>query len=449
MSDSPVVCTYPPLEAGAALRGISRTLRQPAGLRRFIRTGRVDAGLLLGDGSRESLLPGADDVGGGAEAVLVHLGRGALYLGCRILASRCGCPGPHSVAVPSYHCGSEIETLYRAGFVLRFYRVRSDLTVDADSFADASRGACFRYIVSFFGFPPRVEGIWPPAEGEEAESAIFVEDAAHALYSCYPDGTPVGSRSAVSIFSVRKSLGVPDGGALLVRGEGGDGGDGAQRLPVAPLPGFPPPGRRIRSVASQALLALAARRGTAGNAAAHTASLLSRTERAALAGELEEAVYAFEGQGGWELDEGSLRTAATRASLLTYLVLAGQFPSVAAAARRANYHRLLWEFGLGEFVPPGLGALPDGAVPLFLPVFTRDRRRAVACFYEAGIRVLEVWPVAHRLTDERFARELEEARSSLLALPVHHGLRAGTLEKVGEKASQVLSSLGACARSAY
>ncbi len=445
MTEPPVLCTYPPLEVGAALRGIARCLRRPAGLTRFIRTGRVDAGLLLLDRSRESRLLGAEEVGGGAKAVLAHLGRGALYLGCRVLASRCECPGPHSVAVPSYHCGSEIETLYRAGFVLRFYRVRSDLTVDTDSFAEASRGACFRYVVSFFGFPPLVEGLWPPAESDEVGSWLVVEDAAHALYSCYPDGTPVGSRSAVAIFSVRKSLGVPDGGALLVRGEEGEG---AGCHFDACLPGTPPPGRRLRSVASQTLLALAAHPGATGRVAAQMTSRLSRTERAALAGELEEAVYAFEGGSGWELEEGSLRTAATRASLLTYMVLAGQFPSEAAAARRANYHRLLWEFGLGEFVPPGLDALPDGAVPLFLPVLTRDRRRAVASFYEAGIRVAEVWPVAHRLTDERFARELEGIRSSLLALPVHHELRAGALEKVGEKAAEVLSSVGAGAKSA-
>lgn len=437
MTGAPTVTTYPPLEAAAVFRGVGRAVRTPGALGSFRADGSIDEGLLFGGApTPRTATPGAESASGGT-ALLLHLGRGAVYLAGRALAGACRCGRTPSVAVPSYHCGSEIEALVRAGLQPRFYRVRRDLSVDAESYREAAAGACIEYVISFFGVPPTVEGIWPPvAEGGRARTRPVIEDAAHALYSRYEDGTPVGTKGDAAIFSLRKSLGVPDGGALRPK-EMAAGALGARALRENPRARR----RRARSLLSQLLLGLAGGDGILAHPAGRVVSLFSKSERAALAGELEEAVYRFEegAGGGWELTEESVRSAAGRASLLTYLALAGQWPKATAAARRAHYNRLLWEFDLAEFVPPGLRDLPKGAVPLFLAVESGEREAAVAAFYEAGVRVLEVWPVAHRLTEGSFEKELRPLRDRLIALPVHQALSSSALERVGEVSRAVLT----------
>lgn len=435
MKAIPAASTYPPLEPAPLLRGIRRSLRNPASLGAFLSDGTVDEGLLLG-GRHRSRLGGAAEPEPARMALLLHLGRGAVFLAAKRFAEACSCGGSHSAAVPAYHCGSEIEALVRAGFEPRFYRVRPDLAVDPESYREAAAGACIEYVISYFGLPPLVEGSWPAdEEGKGVRPRPVIEDAAHALFSRYDDEAPIGSKGDAGIFSVRKSLGVVDGGALVMRGSAGFGASSSAASPTGGTLVA-----RLRSVVSQSALYLAGGEGLLAAPAARLLSAFSKTEQAAAVGELEEAVYGFgeAPEGGWALPERVLRAAASRASLLTYFVLAGQWPEAVAAARRANYTRLLWEYGLAEFVPPVLRELPSQTTPLFLVVESDDRDSAVASFYEAGIRVLEVWPVAHRLTEERFDKELRPLRNRFIALPVHQALEASALERVGEVALRVL-----------
>ncbi len=441
MRDSAVVTTYPPLDHAALLGGSKRIIRDPLALRSFIENSEIDEHLLLGFASSglsdryeeqsRSLREG--------KAYLLHLGRGAVYLAARAIERGCRRKGRHVIAVPSYHCGSEIEALVHAGLEPRFYRVRSDLSVDPESYEEAIEGACAAYLTSFFGLPPFVEGHWPPRSGRtESDAVPVIEDAAHALFSRYDDGTPVGAAGAAGVFSIRKSIGGIDGGALRLSSE------------LSPPEPVSSPRRSrsirsgIRSFLSQVLLDLGATESRVGEWASTAVSHFSRSEKAAAEGDLETVVYGSSesGQGAWKLSGEAILRAAGRASLLTYFVLAGQLPGTVSALRRSNYRRLVFEYELEEFVPPRMRELPEGAVPLFLPVLSTNRRAAVAAFYEAGIRVLEVWPVAHRLADRRFEEELRPLRTRLLALPVHHLLGASALARIGESAREILLGAG-------
>ena len=110
--------------------------------------------------------------------------------------------------MPAYHCGSEVEAAHLAGLDLDFYRVDADLRVDADDLARAAEHADAVYLISHFGFP-----MAEPPPG----ARLVIEDAAHGLFSFDPAGRPLGSRGDAAVFAPRKSLGVPDGGAALLR----------------------------------------------------------------------------------------------------------------------------------------------------------------------------------------------------------------------------------------
>lgn len=145
----------------------------------------------------------------GKDAILCYFGRGALWHAIQSMQLRAS----DNVLVPSYHCGVEIEAVSMAGVQLRYYDVREDLTVDLSdlqSRIDSSTRALL--LIHYFGFPQPVDAI----KGICATGNIMlVEDCSQALFSSC-SGKPLGTFGDVAIFSQRKTLPLPDGGALLV-----------------------------------------------------------------------------------------------------------------------------------------------------------------------------------------------------------------------------------------
>ena len=112
--------------------------------------------------------------------------------------------------MPAYHCGSEVEAAHLAGIELDFYRVDAQLRVDEEDLARAAAACDATYLISCFGFPMP----------EPPTGTRVIEDAAHGLFSRDGAGRPLGARGDAAVFCPRKSLGTPDGGAVLLREEG-------------------------------------------------------------------------------------------------------------------------------------------------------------------------------------------------------------------------------------
>jgi dTDP-4-amino-4,6-dideoxygalactose transaminase len=338
---------------------------------------------------------------------LTHLGRGAVWLALEALGLG---PG-RRVAMPAFHCGSEVEAARLAGVEIDFYRVDASLEADPDDLARAAGRADAVYLISHFGFP-----MPEPPPGRP-----LIEDAAHALFSDDEAGRPVGSRGDASVFCPRKSLGVPDGGALLLA-----------RAEAEARPGRP----RAAAMARSTLSLLAGRAALAGPrplraAAASVIARTSRADAAARAGSLTEAVI-----GEWNLEVADLEAAAAHPSRITSRSLRRVDAERVRARRRANYEALAAEIGERCFEP--FRELPPGTTPLYLPVLAADRPRAIARLLEHGVRAIEIWPVPHPLLDRGRFAELEPLRAGLLALPVHQDLDSWHMDAVARAAKAAL-----------
>jgi dTDP-4-amino-4,6-dideoxygalactose transaminase len=325
---------------------------------------------------------------------LTHLGRGAVWLALRALGLGRG----SRLAMPAYHCGSEVEAAHLAGIEIDFYRVDAQLRVDQEDLARAAAACDATYLISCFGFPMP----------EAPPGARVIEDAAHGLFSRDGDGRPLGARGDAAVFCPRKSLGVPDGGGVLLREEG-------RRIDA--VSGRPEGRAMARSVASL----VAGRAALAGPRllrarAAEAIGRASRTDAAARDGTLTETVI-----GEWGLEPADLDAAARSPSRLTAAAVTRVDGDAIRARRRANYEALRDE--LAELTLEPFRELPDGTCPLYFPVLAADRGSAIAALLDHGVRALEVWPVPHPILErERFA-ELEPARHGLLALPVHQAMQ--------------------------
>lgn len=339
---------------------------------------------------------------------LTHLGRGAVWLALEALGLGRGA----RVAMPAYHCGSEVEAAHLRGCEVAFYRVDADLRVDEADMRRVAAEADALYLISNFGFPT----VAPPP------GIPVIEDAAHALFSLDPEGRPLGSRGRAAVFCPRKSLGVPDGGAVLVR-------DGEPRA----VDRRPRARAMLRSTASLALFRAAiSRSGLVRRLATDALARASIGDAAAREGDLTEVVI-----GEWGLEPQDMENAAGRPSRLTAALVRRADGERIRERRRARYEALLAE--LRDLAPAAHRALPPGTAPLYFPALADDRPAAIRGLLERGVRPLEVWPVPHPLLDrDRFA-ELEPLRAGLLALPVHQAMGERELTRVLEAARTVLA----------
>jgi perosamine synthetase len=117
------------------------------------------------------------------------------------------------VLVPSYNCGAELDAVLRAPAAVRFYRVDRTARIDVDHLRQAIEPGTRAVVVThYFGFPqPDLEAI---VELCRDHGLFLIEDCAHALYSTYL-GRPLGTFGGAGIFSLWKTLPIPNGGAVL------------------------------------------------------------------------------------------------------------------------------------------------------------------------------------------------------------------------------------------
>ncbi len=314
-------------------------------------------------------------------------GRHALAAGVRALGIG---PGDEILA-PAYHHGSEIEALQRTGARCVFYEPDARLEPDSDGL-DALRSDATRalHLIHHLGFPQDAARwrAWCDARG----LALF-EDAAQAWLT-QADGRPAGAFGDLAIFSLYKTFGLPDGGALhCPTGEARSAGRGD----VAVL-----------RLALEHIAWLAGRSAVVGGFAARR-----RPRR-------------YDPVADFAL--GAPRPP----SRATLLALGRVADPAAALRRRANYSVLLER--LADLVPPPFDDLVPGACPFVMPVRVADKTRFLSTARAGGVRALDLWSVAHpSLPSERFPRAAA-LRASLAGLPVHQELRHGDLDRIADVA---------------
>lgn len=135
--------------------------------------------------------------------------RYALSAGIQALGIKKG----ETVLLPAYNCGIEIEPFHYFELNIDFYRVNYDLTFDMEDISKRIRkGVKAVLITHYLGFPQAVEEIrvlcnkW---------NAYLIEDCAHALLSS-SNGKDLGTTGDISVFSLLKTLPVPNGGVLVI-----------------------------------------------------------------------------------------------------------------------------------------------------------------------------------------------------------------------------------------
>jgi hypothetical protein len=154
--------------------------------------------------------------GGGALDAIFPAGRTTFFAyGRQALAEalrRGGVRRGDRVLLPGLICREVLASVAAVEATPRFYAVNEDLGTDESLLAAAApEGARAVVAVDYFGFPQRLE---PFREFCMDRGAVLIEDNAHGFLSADGDA-PLGHRADFGVFSLRKTLALPNGAALV------------------------------------------------------------------------------------------------------------------------------------------------------------------------------------------------------------------------------------------
>lgn len=323
--------------------------------------------------------------------VLFSRGRHAIWHGIRALGLRADAV----VLVPAYHCGSEVEALRRAGVECRFYEGSPTLEPDEDELGQLlDERVAALYLIHYLGLPQDVSR-W--RRWCDAHNVLLIEDVAHGWLGTV-DGRPLGSFGDISIFTFYKTLGLPDGAALVFRG----GLDG---------------------------LAERGARGLGMVGVRHAEWLMARS---ALVTDLDDRLRPVlkrgHHQAGATTSNETPGTFDVPPARTTRFLLPRLFDSTIAERRRRNYERLLVE--LGDVVAGPFARLPAGASPWAFMVDVEDRPRVMNRLLLHRIRAMDLWHTAHASLPAHRFPQASALRARLVGIPVHQELRERDLARL-------------------
>lgn len=135
------------------------------------------------------------------------LGRWALVDALKV----CGVGAGETVLLPGFICRDLLASLHEVGASPAFYPVSEQMELAANP-KDLPRARAI-VSVNYFGFP---QDLKPFREYCDQTGARLIEDNAHGLFSRDDEGRWLGTRGDLGIFSLRKTMALPNGGALAL-----------------------------------------------------------------------------------------------------------------------------------------------------------------------------------------------------------------------------------------
>ena len=359
----------------------------------------------------------------GRQVIVTHQARIAIALALH----RWGVGSGDEVLVPAYNCGTDIDPVIKSGAIARPYRVGSDLRLDL---AEIRRLITPRtrvvYVIHYFGWPQELSELRRFCD----ETGIrLLEDCALALYSRQASPAHVmegwlGQVGDGAVFSLPKTLGVPDGGVLSLK----------KPLESAGRAEKSPGSRRI----FRKSLPLAKRfilRRTAGiglyKCFGRRVRSVSETVPAA-AGSLRPDIPA-----DYYYDVATTNWSMSR---LTQGLLRCVRPDEIIQRRRHNYLQLLNLIRDLPGVAPLFPDLPDGVCPIGLPILVSQRSSWERQLSARNIDVYAWWSGYHSGIDWDQFPEACRLKDQVMLLPIHQQLNDLDMKYIGSQVALIANA---------
>lgn len=340
----------------------------------------------------------------GKEATCFYLGRGALWHGVKLLHLK----NTDNVLVPSYHCGVDIESILMADVGITYYKVKEDMTVDMkDLQSKINSNSRAVLITHYYGFPQQIDSLKKFCQ----ENKLFlIEDCAHALLSSY-QGRPLGIFGDISIFSQRKSLALPDGGALLINHPN-----------MGSLTMMKKPNHIVTLKTTIGLLFSSLGNANNCNVLINPLKFIKNKIN-----DLIKKEFGKTYSTGMDFD---VSVGHITMSNLSKRIMDGTEIEKVIQKRRQNFCYLLDNIANSHCIIKFYSALPEGTCPLFCPIqiIGKSRRDVQDFFLRYGVQTFVFGEILHSSLPKNTFAEAEMLSREILCLPVHQDLSKEDLD---------------------
>lgn len=349
--------------------------------------------------------------------------RYALAAGIRALGLRAG----DEALLPAYTCGVEIDPFLYHEIQPRFYRIGTDLKTDIEDLGKRLTENVKAVLVThFLGFPQPIEEIRAICD---ERNVFLLEDCAHALLSSYK-GRDVGTFGDIAIFSLLKTLPVPNGGILAINNESVSCQCG-QRLPsrfsalfyLSDLWRQKTNSEACTAVLFEKLASEVMWRGM--NAVKLGIAAFRKVTGAMGSALIRPDSFAFApGVMEWGISPASIN-----------LVKNTDLAKVKETRRRNFSHFLerLLSSECREEIGFPFESLPDGVCPLFFPLLVEGdgtREYLYQSLKQEGITSHPWWPDFHPAVPWKEFPDAVSLKERLFGIPIHQDIRFEHLDRV-------------------
>lgn len=341
--------------------------------------------------------------------VYLHKGRTAIRLACELL----GLAPDNEILAPSYNCGSEIDALLSSGVLVKLYRIDRSAKIDINDLeSKITSKTKALYVTHYFGFPQSVEIIKSICEKYDL---YLIEDCALTLFSRH-DEKMIGTTGDIAIFSLPKTLPVPDGGILLINNE-------VLREKSFSLlkPRWPD-----IFIATLPLLKAALIRWLSINPPFNPLYTIYEYTRKLSYKDNEQIV-----QKRPDIPQSYYydnKYTNKNISSLTQRLIKTFEPTEIREKRRRNFKALSAEFAPYSDVTPLYNELPDHVCPLYFPLLVEKRDAMAKKLNQKQIDARAWWRGFHSMLPWSQFPDAAYLKDTVLALPVHEDLSEAAID---------------------
>lgn len=314
-------------------------------------------------------------------------GRYALWQGLAVAGLVVG----DEILMPAYHHGSEVAVVEDRGLVPRFYEATEDLEPDPAELALlVGPQTKALYLIHNLGRGLDADR-W--RRWCDERDLLLIEDTAMAMLA-KRDGRPLGSWGDISIFSLWKTHGLPDGGAVITRGE-------------------PPPAVAPRRKVPWSLLL----HGFVRHYMQRSRTLTRAWRR--------RAPKPWSAEEEFSLPDPNAPVSAVSLRMLRRAPMEG-----VPEARMRNHARLVER--LRPYVAPPFAEMPEGSCPFGVPVMVADQWGLVEHLREHDVNAMPFWAVPHPSLPVDDFPAAKHRRETTVLLPVHQELDDSDLDRIAD-----------------
>jgi len=330
------------------------------------------------------------------QTICLHRARTCIAVACELLGMHSG----DEVLIPPYNCGSEIDPLLFMGMKVIMYRVDKKGQVDLDDVVKRiTTKTRVLYVTHYFGWPQDTIQLKQICTNYGLK---LIEDCALALFS-QSRSSPMGLLCDASVYSLPKSLPVPDGGFLVIHSD---------VVPPKQLLEKPLFGEIFHSSLPFLKRWFLSGFGSVSGTSNGIKKTIETKELNKTDGHpsIPEKYY-------YDPSRYHRSMSKITRGMLSLFDIEG-----IVNARRRNFISLFEAISNSTSIRPFFSELPAGICPLLLPLVVEDRDVMASWLQSQGIPAFPWWNGYHRKLDWSEFPESCYLKDHILCLPVHQNL---------------------------